>query len=226
MKREEYRRIEQYMLSCMQDSAHDKDHVYRVLMGAMAIARQEGAVDADVLIAACLLHDIGRPDQIADPSLCHAQIGAGRAYAFLTEIGWDAEKAEHVRQCIRSHRFRKSDPPRTLEAMILYDADKLDVTGATGAARTLQYNGALGEPIYTTAQDGSILDGTGDEEPDSFFREYRYKLVRVYDRFLTGTGRRMAAMRQEAAEAFYRAVLQETSDTVAAGQQALEALLD
>lgn len=226
MKKEEYAAIEQYMLSCMKDSAHDKDHVYRVLMGAMAIAREEGSIDGDVLIASCLLHDIGRPDQIADPSLCHAQVGADRAYAFLRDRGWAEDRAAHVRQCIRTHRFRRSDPPASLEAKILYDADKLDVTGATGAARTLQYNGALGEPIYTTAPDGQILDGAGAHEPDSFFREYRYKLVRVYDRFLTPTGARMAAGRLAAAEAFYRAVLTEASETVSAGRQALEALLD
>ena len=226
MQRAEYQAIEAYMLTCMKDSAHDKDHVYRVLMGALAIAREEAEVDMDVLVAACLLHDIGRPDQIADPSLCHAQVGAERAHAFLQARGWDAEKAEHVRRCIRSHRFRKSDPPVTLEAKILFDADKLDVTGAIGAARTLQYNGALGEPIYATTAAGEILDGTAEGEGDSFFREYRYKLARVYDRFLTAAGARMAAERQEAAERFYQDVLREVRTTVDAGQQALADVLE
>lgn len=226
MTKAEYGVIEEYMLTCMKDSAHDKDHVYRVLMGAMAIAREEGSVRMDVLIAACLLHDIGRPDQIADPTLCHAQVGAERAYTFLRGAGWDEERADHVRQCIRTHRFRKSDPPASIEARILYDADKLDVTGATGVARTLQYNGALAEPIYTTAPDGSILDGSGDGEPDSFCREYRYKLQKVYDRFLTAAGARMAAERRAAADAFYMALMDEVTGTVAAGQQVLGSVLE
>lgn len=226
MKKSQYAVIEAYMLDCMKDSAHDKDHVYRVLHSAMAIAAGEGAVDMDVLIAACLLHDIARPDQIADPSVCHAQLGAERAKAFLLERGWAPEQAEHVRQCIRTHRFRKGEPPATPEARILYDADKLDVTGAIGAARTLQYNGALGEPIYTTAPDGGILDGSGDDEPDSFFREYRYKLARVYDRFTTKTGSALAAQRQAAAERFYQDVLGEVRDTLAIGSAALENALE
>ncbi len=226
MKRTMFETIERYMLACMQDSAHDKDHVYRVLMGAMAIAGEEPSCDMDVLVAACLLHDIGRPDQIADPTLCHAQVGAERAHAFLLSIGWSREQAEHVRQCIRTHRFRKGEAPATPEAKILYDADKLDVTGAIGAARTLQYNGALGEPIYAVDAAGNVCDGSGDDEPDSFFWEYRYKLARVYDRFLTKAGARMAAERQEAAERFYRDVLQEVTGTVAAGQQMLKETLE
>ena len=46
--------------SCMGDSAHDKEHIYRVLYSALDIAQGEAGVDYDVLIAACLLHDIAR----------------------------------------------------------------------------------------------------------------------------------------------------------------------
>lgn len=225
MNKSEYQRIERRMLECMQDSAHDKDHVYRVLYNAMAIAAGENDIDMDILIAACLLHDIGRPEQIADPSLCHAQVGAEKAYAFLISIGWPEARAEHVRRCIRSHRFRKSEPPQSIEAKVLYDADKLDVTGAIGAARTLAYNGAVGQPIYSTAPDGSILDGSGDE-PGSFFHEYRFKLVKVYDRFLTETGARLAAERRQAAETFYQQVLAEVRESAAAGQALLHDALE
>lgn len=221
MKKSEYQRIERCMLACMQDGAHDKDHVYRVLYNAMSIAAHEADVDMELLIAACLLHDIGRPEQIADPRLCHAQVGAEKAYAFLRGIGWQEERAAHVRACIRSHRFRKSEPPQSIEAKILYDADKLDVTGAIGAARTLAYNGAVGQPIYSTAEDGTILDGSGDE-PGSFFHEYRWKLEKVYDRFLTETGARMARERRQAAEDFYRSVLSEVQASAMAGSQLLE----
>ena len=225
MNRSEYRRIERCMLECLQDTAHDKDHVYRVLYNAMAIAQEEPGADMDILITACLLHDIGRPEQIADPRLCHAEVGAQKAFAFLSGIGWVAVRAEHVRQCILSHRFRKSNPPATVEAKILYDADKLDVTGAIGAARTLAYNGAVGQPIYTTAEDGTILDGSGDE-PGSYFHEHRWKLEKVYDRFLTAAGARMAKERYQAADDFYRSVLREVRDTARAGQNLLADALE
>lgn len=224
MERQTYQQIEAYMLTCMQDSAHDKDHVYRVLYGAMTIAAIEQAQDMDVLIAACLLHDIARAEQMADPTICHALAGGEKAYTFLRGIGWTEEQAEHVRQCIRTHRFRKSDPPRSMEAKILYDADKLDVVGAIGIARTLAYSGAVSRPVYNTAPDGTMLDGSG-EEPDCFCKEYRHKLVKVYDRFLTRTGERLARERRQAAEAFYQHLLNEVGSTIDAGRDVLNKAL-
>ena len=226
MTQDNYCLIETYMLSCAADSAHDAEHIYRVLYNALEIAKGEEGVDHDVLIAACLLHDIGRKEQLEDPTKCHAMVGSQKAWNFLRSNGFSEEFAQQVRHCIQVHRFRKSLPPQTVEAKILFDADKLDVTGAIGAARTLQYNGALGEPIYATAPDGTILDGSGEDEGDSYFREHCFKLSRVYDRFLTAAGARMAAERQEAAERFYRDVLREVRTTVQAGQKALEDALE
>ena len=60
MKTQEYELIERYMLDCMSDSAHDKDHIYRVLYIALDIAEYEKDVDHNVLIAACLLHWTGK----------------------------------------------------------------------------------------------------------------------------------------------------------------------
>lgn len=79
MKKETYIFLENYMLSCMVDSAHDKEHIYRVLYNALEIAEHEADVDYDVLICACLLHDIGRKEQFENPKLCHAQVGAAMA---------------------------------------------------------------------------------------------------------------------------------------------------
>ena len=84
MTRKCYEAIEHYMLTTMDDSAHDAEHVYRVLYNALEIAKSEASVDMDILIAACLLHDIGRPDQVANPSLCHAEVGSEK----LTEAGF------------------------------------------------------------------------------------------------------------------------------------------
>ena len=117
MKKETFTLLENYMLSCMQDAAHDKDHVYRVLYTAMEIAENEN-VNKDVLIAACLLHDIARKDQMENPAICHAELGAEKAEAFLLENGFAPDFAAHVHDCIYTHRFRKASPPATMEARI------------------------------------------------------------------------------------------------------------
>ena len=225
MKKEVYQRMDAYMLSCMEDSAHDAQHIYRVLFSALQIAQTLPEVDYDVLITACLLHDVGRREQFADPSVCHAQIGSEKARKFLLEEGFSAEFAEKVAHCILTHRFRKANPPQTVEAKILFDADKLDVTGAVGIARTLMYKADTYEPLYTFREDGTVSNGEGERAP-SFFREYKFKLERLYDRFYTEAGSAMAAERRQAAVDYYHALYREVSAGYDAGRQSLLQLLD
>ena len=116
-------------------------------------------MDYEILITSCLLHDIGRKEQFENPGLCHARVGGDKAYAFLVGAGWTQERALRVKQAVAAHRYRSDNPPESIEAKILFDADKLDVTGAVGIARTLLYKGKMGQPLYTLQSDGSVSDG-------------------------------------------------------------------
>lgn len=220
-----FSRIEAYMCSCMSDSAHDKEHVYRVLGNALVIADGEREIDHDILVCACLLHDIARADQLKDPSLCHARVGADKAYMWLKSQGWGEEFASAVADCIRTHRFRKNAPPQSLEAKILFDADKLDVVGAIGIARTLAYQGTVGAALYSRTPDGDISDGREDAQP-SFFREYHYKLEKLYDRFFTERGAELARQRQAAAVRFYEDLYREILHFDREGKAQLEKILE
>ena len=93
MDAKRYQLVEDYMRRCMIDSAHDREHVYRVLYTALMIAREEPEVDWEVLTCACLLHDIGRKEQFENPALCHAEVGAEKAFRFLTDNGFGADFA-------------------------------------------------------------------------------------------------------------------------------------
>ncbi len=219
MKEKTFALLSGYMKKCMGDAAHDAEHVRRVLYLALEIAETEPSADGDVLIAACLLHDIGRAEQFANPALCHAQVGAEKAYRFLAANGFPEPFCAHVGDCIRTHRYRSDDPPASIEAKILYDADKLDVTGAVGMARTFFYAAHVGQPLYTLLPDGSISDG-GAAEPEgvhSVLREYKVKLEGIYGRFLTPKGREMAQARKAAAASIYENILDEVRAPYAAG---------
>lgn len=225
MDKQRFELLEGYMRECMKDAAHDNGHIYRVLYNAMDIARTEDGVDYDVLIAACLLHDIGREEQFKNGALDHAEVGGEKAYGFLTENGFDAEFAEKVKGCIVTHRFRKSRPPRSVEAKILFDADKLDVTGAMGVARTLVYKGGVGDPLYRLDDNGLPSDGDGDAEP-SFFQEYHYKLKNLYDKFYTQRGRETALKRRDAARRFYEDMYAEVHESYKNGMRLLSEQLE
>lgn len=225
MNKQTYILIENYMLSCMRDAAHDKEHIYRVLYNALNIAQAESGVDYDVLITACLLHDIGRDEQFKNPKLDHAEVGADKAYKFLTNNGFSAEFASKVKSCIVAHRFRKNRPPESVEAKILFDADKLDVTGAMGVARTLMYKAGVCEPLYTLGDNGMPSSGEGDEAP-SFFQEYNFKLKNLYDKFYTERGRLLAAERKAAAKAFYNNLFAEVQSAYKNGKSLLQNFVD
>ena len=111
-----------------------------------------------------------------------------------------------------------------MEAKILFDADKLDVTGAIGIARTLLYKGTVTEPLYRILPDGTISDGSEDTSP-SFFREYQFKLKNLYGRFYTAKGAELAKERRHIAEAFYESLYREVNEGYCTGQEALQTLL-
>lgn len=217
MNKSQFAVLEDYMLDCMKDAAHDKEHIYRVLYNALYIAESESNVDYDVLVAACLLHDIGRQEQFENPALDHAEVGGDKAFALLIENGYDREFAQNVKDCIVAHRFRKNRPPQSLEAKILFDADKLDVTGAMGVARTLMYKSGVGEPLYSVGENGLPSNGVGDASP-SFFQEYNFKLKNLYDKFFTERGKEIAETRRAAAKAFYDSLYAEVDDTYKNGE--------
>ena len=221
MNKQNYTLIENYMLSCVGDSAHGEDHIYRVLYNALRIAKTEEKVDYDVLITASLLHDIGRKEQFENPKVCHAQAGSEKAYRFLIESGFDERFAEQVKYCIFTHRYRENNLPQTIEAKILFDADKLDVTGAMGIARTLLYKGKVSEPLYSLLPDGTVSTGENDTEP-SFFQEYKYKLEGLYSKFFTKKAEEMAKKREMAAVAFYNELYNEVKVSYQNGKEELE----
>jgi uncharacterized protein len=137
---------------------------------------------------------------------------------FLISEGFDAGYAGKVRECIKAHRFRTDAQPQSIEAKILFDADKIDATGTLGIARTLLYNGKTSEPLYSLKPDGQVSDGSEDTAP-SFFQEYKYKLEGLYNLFYTNRGAQIAAERQASAKAFYNSMLHEVKSSYINGQE-------
>jgi len=207
--------IEKYMYDCMKDSAHDPEHIFRVLYQSLKIASKiNDNINYDVLIASCLLHDIGRGEQFKNPKNCHAEVGGIMAKKFLLENNWSSENAEHVKKCISTHRFRGNNIPATIEAKILFDSDKLDVIGCLGIARTLLYNGYVGDNIYTL-KNGEIYTGNDRKDinrQETFVIEYNKKLKKLYENFYTEEAKRIAAKYEKYAQLFYDKLIEQINE--------------
>jgi uncharacterized protein len=180
------------------ESGHDFDHVVRVKALAERIAQAEGG-DLEVVRAAALLHDLGRPEQRAT-GRDHAVVSAERAREILAHHS--AEKIEAVAHAIEAHRFRTGPVPATAEARALFDADKLDAIGAIGVARVFAYAGARDQPLWASIERAQ-QDGP-DTPHHTPVHEFVFKLTRLRDVLVTDTGRAIADERHRFMEAFFQ----------------------
>ena len=187
--------------------SHDWDHTLRVLRLCRRIGAAEGA-DLLVTEAAAYLHDIGRGHQDrANGNLCHAEKGAAMARELLKAYPLAHDRRENIIHCIAAHRFRRGDHPRTLEASVLFDADKLDAIGAVGVARAFLFAGELGARLHSPEVD--VARAPAYSVDDTGYREYVVKLSRIRERILTVTGRRLADERHRFMTDFFDRFLEE-----------------
>jgi uncharacterized protein len=198
------------------DPVHGWDHVKRVCALAEWLARQVGA-DAEIVRAAALLHDVAgaAPQEGASDGAkrrSHEQASAEFARRRLTEEGWPESRIEAVLHCIRSHRFRSSEAPASLEAQVLFDADKLDVLGAFGAARTIAYAVQAGTPIYARPSERFLSSGELEAgEPHSAYHEYWFKLRKIFGQLHTDPARALGEERAALLTAFFDSLAAEAS---------------
>ena len=120
------------------DPVHGFEHILRVYHIAERLALAEGA-DLEIVRVAALLHDAEGPG-VGDTRLEHQHAAAEFAGQVLTAEGWPQDRIDAVQHCVRSHRFRDDrEQPQTIEAKVLFDADKLDAIGAIGVVRAVAY---------------------------------------------------------------------------------------
>jgi uncharacterized protein len=186
------------------DPVHGFDHVLRVYQMAEVIGAQLDA-DLEILRAAALLHDASgaAPGEVGTRS-SHEQDSAEFARRVLQAEGWEEGKIAAVLHCIRTHRYRNQEEPESLEAKILFDADKLDVLGAFGVARTIGYALQAQQPIF--AQPSARFMNQGQKEPDephSAYHEYLFKLRHVKNRLFTQPAKILAENRSRVMIQFF-----------------------
>lgn len=177
------------------DFSHSFSHVQRVTNLALNIGKKEGA-DMEILEIASLLHDIGRKNQDNGLVSDHAEEGAKIARGILEKLNYPNIKIDRVCHCILTHRWQINGKPKTIEAKILQDADRLDALGAVDVARVLassfqskQYR----RPVY--------IDEPYQNKTDSDKSAVHYLIAKITEpkrkpiNFNTKTGRKIAEER-------------------------------
>lgn len=195
---------------------HDLSHVRRVYRLAMRLADFYPETDREILTAAVILHDIARREEDDDASgvIDHALLGAEKAEQILLDLGWDKACAVAAAECVRRHRYRGDEPaPDTIEAKILYDADKLDCLGAVGVGRLFMLSGQYGERLYIEPPPGFGKDGRAPKISDfaeySPNLEYLLKMRHIPEKLFTQAARDIATVRMERMDRFFEELREE-----------------
>ncbi|MDT0630710.1 HD domain-containing protein [Rubrivirga sp. S365] len=172
------------------DAAHDLAHVRRVVAWAGRIGRDEGA-DLDVVLPAAWLHDCVVLPKDHPARAQASRRAAERAAAWLREHGEPEARVAAVAHAIEAHSFSAGVEPRTLEARVVQDADRLDALGAIGVARCYATAGALGaalthptDPVPTWADPDAAPPDAAPPEPPRPLDDRRYATDHVYAKLL------------------------------------------
>ena len=163
---------------------HGADHSLRVYNNALNIRKVYECNELYVDLGA-LLHDV-------DDHKLFNNKNNENARRFLRENNFDSEAIEDIIEIINSVSFTKNKgtKPKTLEACIVQDADRLDAIGAIGVARTFMYSGKNGRGI-----EGSL-------------KHFDEKLLLLKDMMNTDEAKRLAEER----DSFMKEFLSEIND--------------
>lgn len=184
-------------------TGHDWWHVWRVWQMAKKIADNEPQADRLTVELAALLHDIA-DWKFVDGDL---EVGPKAARDWLASLHIDEEVIAHIADIIRDTSFKGAKVDlhlKTLEAKIIFDADKLDAMGAIAIARTFAYGGRKNRPIYEPEL-RPVMHASFEEyraDLSHSINHFYEKLLLLKDLMQTETGKKMANHRHKYMEEY------------------------
>jgi uncharacterized protein len=190
------------------DPGHGPAHLERVVATALRLASEEGA-RIEVVLPAAWLHDCVHVAKDSPDRSRASALAADHAVRFLETAGYPASLLPDVRHAIEAHSYSAGIAPRSIEAKVVQDADRLDALGAIGLARCIAVGAALGRPVYEP-RDPFCQEREPDDSGASVDHFYT-KLLKLAGTMQTAAGRREAERRT----AFLRAFLEQLESEIA-----------
>ncbi|WP_052365360.1 phosphohydrolase [Halotalea alkalilenta] len=174
------------------DGAHDLGHFRRVWRTAQRLMEEEPGADARVVAAACYFHDLVSLPKDHPQRHRSSRLAAREAIGLLTRRCADFPFELHpaVAHAIEAHSFSAGIEPRTLEARIVQDADRLEALGAIGIARVFHVSGQLDRALFDPAD--PLARNRALDDTRYAVDHFQAKLLRLPDTMRTGAGRRLA----------------------------------
>jgi uncharacterized protein len=186
-------KVQQHFVHCC-DLAHNWDHVSRVYTLAEYIADREGA-DRFIVGMATLMHDLGHTVECKG-NRHHVDLSIELASELMRASQIPITLQDAITHVIIAHSFSRGIEPRTLEARVVRDADRLDALGAVGIMRW----GIVGGQRQKTGRKPYHLDDPFAErhslDDNRYMLDHFYtKLLKLESTMLTETGLHLARHR-------------------------------
>jgi len=176
------------------DAAHDGEHVRRVVANARKLAATEGG-RLEVVLPAAWLHDCVTVPKDSPQRASASRLAAAQAVAWLREWDWPENLLPEIAHAIEAHSFSAGIAPRSIEAKVVQDADRLDALGAVGLARCLMLGGELGRPLY--APEDPFCERRPPDDRAACLDHFYAKLLTLADTMQTTGGKAEAKTRTE-----------------------------
>jgi len=174
------------------DGSHDYQHIERVMMNANTILKSEPTANAKLVHLAVLLHDVSDPKYTT---------GKENEIAILNQLDLTKEEIRQIREIIASVSFRGGNEfkAKSLEAMIVRDADRLDAIGAVGIARTFAFGGVKGRRLYDPEEEirHQMTEDEYRKKETASVTHFYEKLLLLKDLMTTAKGKKLAEGRHQ-----------------------------
>jgi uncharacterized protein len=176
------------------DPGHGLAHVRRVVAMASRLCVTEGA-RGEIVLPSAWLHDCVHVAKDSPERSNASRIAAARAVEFLAAASYPSDCLPDIQHAIEAHSYSAGIAPRTVEAKIVQDADRLDALGAIGIARCIAVGAALGRPIYQV--DDPFCAVREPDDSAASVDHFYTKLLTLAETMQTEAGRREARRRSE-----------------------------
>jgi len=198
-----------------ESGSHNWEHTQRVIRLSKHIGKIEGA-NLEILELAAILHDICKPEEFKKMgAICHAEKGAILAKQILTKYKVPQEKINAVVHCIEVHRKTQNKKPETIEAKILFDADKIDSLGATGIGRSFMAASEIKSKFHNDKKTREKIQETKEyTAEDTAYREFATTIGQIQGRLHTSEAKRLAKERYAFMEEFFSRLNKETDGKI------------
>ncbi|EGQ9918893.1 HD domain-containing protein [Vibrio parahaemolyticus] len=191
------------------DSAHNIEHVKRVVKTAKQLCDEENA-DIAIVLPAAYLHDCFTYPKDHPNRKQSSAIAAKKAIAYLESIQYPQHYHDAIAHAIEAHSFSANIRPNTLEAQIVQDADRLDALGAIGVTRCIQVSTHFNAQLYN---DNDMFAKERELNDKQFTVDhFQTKLFKIVDTMNTESAKLEANKRK----AFMQTYLKQLHDEVTA----------